>query len=368
MKPITIQRILDIYTDEPLLHYFTVRRIKEEHFWKKLEKDVENYISSCDVCKRNNTISPKEHPAKTLAIKGVFDRIGIDLVFGLPQTKEGYIGLFVVSEYLTKFPYVEPIKGKTAVEIAEKLWNFVCLFGPSKVVLSDQGTEFNNAVVDNLIRRVGAEHVVTSAYHPRTNGQVERFNGELVKCLRRHCEQNPEDWPKWIPYVLLAYRTRVHSSTLYSPFELMFGRKMNGFENWSSIETEFQNNALEERVKEIRYLMEEGYPDALKNIKKSKEKQLETQNKSRPIVETPIPIGTKVWISIPGLHDKLHPKYRGPYTIIGITKNDNYIVEDALKRKIEDTFSRQRLKIDTNPNMLPTQYHLSISSLADAFR
>ena len=95
--------------------------------------------------------------------------------------------------------------------------------------------------------------------------------------------------------------------------------------------------------------MEEGYPDALENIKKSKEKQLETQNKSRPVVETPIPIGTKVWISIPGLHDKLHPKYRGPYTIIGLTKNDNYIVEDALKRKIEDTFPLQRLKIDTNP-------------------
>ncbi|CAF0990216.1 unnamed protein product [Brachionus calyciflorus] len=109
----------------------TVRRIKE-HFWKKLVKDVENYISSCDVCKRNNNISPKELPAKTLAIKGVVDSIGKDLVFGLPETKEGYIGLFFVSEYLTKFPYVEPVKGKTAVKIAEKLWNFICLFGPSK--------------------------------------------------------------------------------------------------------------------------------------------------------------------------------------------------------------------------------------------
>ncbi|CAF1007477.1 unnamed protein product [Brachionus calyciflorus] len=70
---------------------------------------------------------------------------------------------------------------------------------------------------------------------------------------------------------------------------------------------------------------------------------------SSNVFQTPIPIGTKVWISIPGLHDKLHPKNRGPYTIIGITNNDYYIVEDALKRKIEDTFPRQRLKINTNP-------------------
>ncbi|CAF1031511.1 unnamed protein product [Brachionus calyciflorus] len=183
----------------------------------------------------------------------------------------------VDNEYLTKFPYAKQIRSKTATEIADNLWEFICLFGPPKVVLYDQGKEFNNAVVDNLIQRVGAEHFVTSAYHPRTNGQVERFNGELVKCLRRHCEQNPEDWPKWVPYVLLAYRTRIHSSTFYSPFELMFGRKMNGFENWSSVGIEFQNDALEDRVKEIKNLMKEGYPNALENIKKSKEKQLENR-------------------------------------------------------------------------------------------
>ncbi|RNA01356.1 hypothetical protein BpHYR1_000586, partial [Brachionus plicatilis] len=37
-------------------------------------------------------------------------KIAIDLVFGLPLIEEGFLGVMVISEYLTKYPYVEPIK------------------------------------------------------------------------------------------------------------------------------------------------------------------------------------------------------------------------------------------------------------------
>ncbi|RNA00449.1 hypothetical protein BpHYR1_031568, partial [Brachionus plicatilis] len=48
------------------------------------------------------------HPAKTLNIKGIFERIAIDLVFGLPLTEEGFLGVMVISEYLNKYPYLHP--------------------------------------------------------------------------------------------------------------------------------------------------------------------------------------------------------------------------------------------------------------------
>ncbi|RNA02830.1 pol, partial [Brachionus plicatilis] len=47
----------------------TVKRIREEYFWKNIDRDVEQYILACDICKRNNLIALKEHPAKTLNIK-----------------------------------------------------------------------------------------------------------------------------------------------------------------------------------------------------------------------------------------------------------------------------------------------------------
>ncbi|RNA14088.1 hypothetical protein BpHYR1_047807 [Brachionus plicatilis] len=95
----------------------------------------------------------------------------------------------------------------------------------------------------------------------------------------------------------------------------MFGRKINGFRDWSSVDSELKHNALDERVLEIKFLMEKSYPEALRNIEKGKNKQVKAQNKIRSITEEKIPIGTKVWISIKGIQNKLHPKYRGPFTI-----------------------------------------------------
>ncbi|RNA09812.1 pol poly [Brachionus plicatilis] len=69
------------------------------------------------------------------------------------------------------FPYAEPIKSNSAEKIANILWKFIFIFQPPRVFMSYQGQEFNNQIVNNVIRRVGSEHVNTSAYHPRTNGQ-----------------------------------------------------------------------------------------------------------------------------------------------------------------------------------------------------
>jgi hypothetical protein len=58
----------------------------------------------------------------------LFVRLGADLVLGLPLTEEGYNGILLITEYLTKFPHGFPIKTKTAQEIAERLLNILrCL-------------------------------------------------------------------------------------------------------------------------------------------------------------------------------------------------------------------------------------------------
>ena len=52
-----------------------------------------------------------------------------------------------------------------------------------------------------------------------------------MNMLRKHAEDDPLCWHKWIPYTLLSYRSRIQSTTDYSPYELMFGKKMNHFED-----------------------------------------------------------------------------------------------------------------------------------------
>ncbi len=75
------------------------------------------------------------------------------------------------------------------------------------------GKEFDNEVIHKVCKALGVEHIVTAAYNPRTNGKGERLGRTLINALRKHCENNPDTWHKWIPFVLMAYRSLVNSTT-----------------------------------------------------------------------------------------------------------------------------------------------------------
>ena len=71
---------------------------------------------------------------------------------------------------------------------------------------------------------LGFHKVNITAYHPQTDGLVERFNRTLTAMLAKTVETGGKDWDEHLPYVLFAYRASQQDSTLESPFFLMYGR------------------------------------------------------------------------------------------------------------------------------------------------
>ena len=347
----------EIILNAHLLGHFqtlsTMNRIKEKYWWKGMERDTIDVIAKCIPCQENHALIHKEHPARATQISYIHERIGIDLVGGFPETEEGYIGVMIITEYLTKYAVVYPIKSKGAKEIAENLFNYIGMFGPPKIILSDQGTEFCNKIVAELLKVVGVEHRVTSAYNPRTNGQAERFNKIFVETLRKFLGENVSLWNKWIPFVTLAYRTRIHSSTGFTPFELMFARRMNTFDNWTNTSDGDDEKSLSQRTKEIKKLIEGDIVEAKENIEKSQASQIKTQDDNHRIQREKLPIGAKVYVKVEGIKNKLEPKYRGPFTIIDY-REKNYILENILKERMSDAYPLQRLKlVPNNPEEEP---------------
>ena len=96
-----------------------------------------------------------------------------------------------------------------------------------------------------------------------------------MDALRKHCEAERDAWPEWIPFKLLAYRTKLHTITGFTPFRLFFGREANTFENWSSKTSDDEILLLINRAKEIKTLISETHPEALINIKNKKQWQKE---------------------------------------------------------------------------------------------
>lgn len=96
-------------------------------------------------------------------------------------------------------------------------------FGCVKVLISDQGREFVNELNEQLFTMTGTNHRIGSAYHPQTNGMVERLNQTIQNLVKKSCKKT-QDWDLMLPTVLFAIRTSVQKSTKYSPFEIMFNR------------------------------------------------------------------------------------------------------------------------------------------------
>lgn len=228
-----------------------MNNIREKYTWKNIRKEVEKFISRCDVCLRNQKVRHYDQPARAIKVTKLFERIGIDLVFGLPETEEGYKGIFVVTEYLSKFAYARPIKSKTAEEIADKLIEYICQYGPPKILMSDQENEFNNQVMQKVLDASHIEHRFTSSYRASTNGAVERTNQTIIESLRKHTEKNQLLWSKWLSFVLMSYNARKNSTTGFNPFELLHGVKMIGFEDWTEKEGESVAEAIANRANEM---------------------------------------------------------------------------------------------------------------------
>ena len=94
-----------------------------------------------------------------------------------------------------------------------------------RIILTDQGAQMRSSLVKCLTKDLNIKQVFTSAYHPQTDGLVERFNRTLQNMLSHYVNEDHNDWDKWIPYCQIAYNSAIHFSSEFSPFYLMYDRE-----------------------------------------------------------------------------------------------------------------------------------------------
>ena len=91
-------------------------------------------------------------------------------------------------------------------------------------ILSDRGKSFLSGLMKEVEMLLGFHKVNTTAYHPQTDGLVERFNRTLIVMLAKMVQRDGRNWDEKLPYVLFAYRACCQESTQESPFFMLYGR------------------------------------------------------------------------------------------------------------------------------------------------
>jgi len=118
------------------------------------------------------------------------------------------------------------IRNKEAPTVAKAIFNEIFLrWGFCDEIITDQGTEFNNELLAELLSLTGTKHLRTSGYRPQTNGAVEKWHNTLNSVFAKVIAEDQKDWHKWVPYVTFYYNAATHSATGFSPFYFNTGRQ-----------------------------------------------------------------------------------------------------------------------------------------------
>ncbi|XP_065879412.1 uncharacterized protein [Euphorbia lathyris] len=204
----------------------TLDMISEHFFWPHMKRDVERICASCINCKKaKSRVMPHGLYTPLPVPNEPWTAISMDFVMALPRSKRGNDSIFVVVDRFSKMAHFIPChKTDDAINIANLFFREVVrLHGMPKSIVSDRDPKFLSYFWKTLWNKLGTKLLFSTSCHPQTDGQTEVVNRTLGQLLRAVIQKNLKSWEECLPFIEFAYNRAIHSSTNFSPFEIVYG-------------------------------------------------------------------------------------------------------------------------------------------------
>jgi len=231
-------------------------KVKDRFYWLGWFGDVKRWCSECVDCGSRKAGGKQwRAPLQSVVALRPHERVALDILGPLPETPKGNKYIVVIGDYFSKWTEAFPLPNQEAETVAKLLVEqWVCRFGAPRIIHTDQGRNFESRLFKEVCQLLNIHKTRTSPYHPQSDGMVERFNRTLASMLSLFVDENQANWDILLPYVMMAYRSSVHSSTGFTPYKVVFGKEiilpvdvmlnLGGGERFSSV-SEYVSRLLE---------------------------------------------------------------------------------------------------------------------------
>ena len=264
-------------------------------------------------------LNPNKIPEKLWQV------VSMDLMEPLLESK-GFNMIFAVVDRFTKKSFFLLMNSTiTSKGLATLYRDRVFVeHGIPKKIISDRGSQFVSKFMTELFEILRIRGNLSTAYHPQTDGQMERVNQEIKEFLTMFVNEKQDDWNDWLAVAQFCHNNREHSAMGYSPFFLNYGHHpRKGLEP----KKEYKIKA----VKDFTERMTEARDLACSSLKQSNElMKKQYDNHQKPSIE--YKRGDKVYINAKHLphtrpSKKLDKKFFGPYEIIEKVGTSTYQIK-----------------------------------------
>ena len=321
-------------------------------YWPNMLNDAMSYVKKCDRCQRHAPVV-RQPPELLTSINSPipFAMWGMDILGPFPIAAGQRKYLILAIDYFTKWIEAKALASITTKQVTQFLWeNVMCRYGIPRVLVTDNGTQFNNEEFRSYCQENEIELRFTSVAHPQANGQAEVANRIILDGLKKRVEKSRNAWVDKLLPVLWSYRTTCKVTTGATPFLLAYGAEAvvpAEIMHTSPRIKGFEPEANEEGMRLALDLIDEVRDEAHAKITEYQKRVSFYYNlrvRERFFREGELVL-RKNEASGAGPKGKLAPNWEGPYRVKAVQGRGAYKLETLDGVEIPRTWHAANLKI-----------------------
>ncbi|GBM33314.1 Transposon Tf2-6 polyprotein [Araneus ventricosus] len=312
--------------------HFGVRKtfefIRHKYQWKGMYLDTKNFCEHCEKCLENK---PKAKLTQTQMIPkrnlAPGQCIAIDVVGKLPRSTDNKNFILTIIDHYSRYLEAYPLQNITSRTIINCLNKYFANFGLPKFLITDNATNFISNEMVKFLDRLNIQHRKSSIYYPMANGLLERAHRTMKESLASMCESTFQ-WSDKLLFFKLYYNNSIHSVTKFAPAEIFFGRMQN-----LPLDSFFEPITVENESKYLKNIRNNMC--SIRNEFAKNEEQY-FKNNAPHIKGRKVPnfnLGDKVFVKNFSHPHVFQEKYKGPFEIIKILRNNNYVIKSLKDNK-----------------------------------
>ena len=320
---------------------------EDGYWWETLWKECKKLTCSCKECMFFNIGRKGFHLVSTIQACWPMDHVIYDFIGKLRVSERGYCFILIMVCVMTCFVFLKLLRTKSAKEVAFALVNVFVNFGVPQILQSDNEQVMVADVLEELRKLGGFQLRRIMKYFPRQNGVVERFVQETKQVLLKWAKGDFSGWEYYIPAIQMGLNDHIISRHRSRPFSVMFGRRMNKFENFEGVE--LANNLDEgELVKKAQEWGSKLWEILAKEGGEKGDRDCEATNnkKSGSRTHQTLKVGDWVVREVQKRNSKLGERWEGPYKVKGFDEErGGYSLQEMDGRLLKDLSPIKHLKV-----------------------